>query len=185
MKTINLLPKSRQSELRYDVTLRSVLMIAGLTVLSYAVVFLLQFGLKFYLKVETESIKKQIAQLQEQVNKQENSDVKAKVKTNNDLVSDYLSLATASPNWARIIKAFSVLPPEGIKVSGMSIDPAKKIINITGSSPTRELVIKLYNNILLDPEEFYGIDYPLENVAQPTNNNFHFTFSVKDSLWQP
>jgi len=185
MKTINLLPKPRQTELRYEATLRSVLVIAALTLLSYAVVFLVQFGLKFYLQLQAGSVTAQITALQAEVKNQANADVKTKVKAANDLVTDYINLSNASPNWSRIIKAFAPLPPQGVKINSLNFIPSKKAVVINGTSPTRELVIQLYNNILQDTNDFYGIDYPLENVAQPTENVFHFTFFVKDKLWQP
>ena len=53
---------------------------------------------------------------------------------------------------------------------------------ISGYSPTRELVISLYNSILQDDQDFKNIDYPLENVAKAIDINFHFTFSIQDSL---
>jgi hypothetical protein len=158
--------------------------ITGLTIASFAVVFAAQFSTKLYLEIQAQSIKSQIVQLQGQVNKQENAQVKAQVKGVNDIISDYKNLADASPKWSRVIKAFVKLPPDGVKVSSFSVEAATKQVNIVGTAPTRELVIQLYNNILADTAEFSNINYPLENIASPTNVNYHFTFTVKDSLMQ-
>ena len=64
----------------------------------------------------------------------------------------------------------------------MAIDPVKKSISINGFSPTRELVIELYNIIRNDTKDFKNINYPLENVALPKDNNFHFVFFIQDKL---
>ena len=89
MKTINLLPKPRQQELRYETMLRGILVIAALSLVSFGLVFLAQFGVKLYLQVQADSQKKEIADLQALINRQENAQVKARVKAVNDLISDY------------------------------------------------------------------------------------------------
>jgi hypothetical protein len=184
MKTINLLPKIRQQELRYEVLLNSLWVVALLSLASFILVFLIQFGTKFYLQYQDNSIKQQVAELQSQVNKQQNTQIKDKITAVNNLVTDYLNLANSSPKWSKVIKAFAPLPPPGLKISSFSINPTQNTINITGLSPTRDLVILLYNNILNDTNDFYGIDYPLENVVNSTNVSFHFTFSIQKKLLQ-
>ena len=174
MKTINLLPKLRQLELRYIAMLRSVWVVVMLSAASFAAVFLVQAGARLYLHAEAASIEKEIAELQEQVKKEENAKVKAQVKIANDLVSDYKNLADASPKWSK----------EGVRINNFAIDPLKKSVNISGFSATREAVIELYKNILADADNFFGIDYPLENVSKPANINFHFTFFVSNGLLQ-
>jgi hypothetical protein len=182
MRIINLLPKIRQRELRYEIVLHSLWVIASLSLVSFVLVFLIQFATKFYLEFEDNVIKKQVAELQVQVNKQQNTEIKAKIETVNNLVSDYLNLAGGSPHWSGVIKAFAPLPPQGLQISTFSINSEQKLVNIIGLSPTRDLVIELYNNILKDSDDFYGIDYPLENVVNSSNVSFHFTFKIQDKL---
>ena len=182
MRIINLLPKPRQSELRYEAMLHSLWFVCVLSVLSYVLVFMVQFGVKFYLQFEAGSIKAQITQLQAEAQKQQTSDVKTQVTQVNNLISDYNNLAASSPKWSNLIKAFAPLPPDGVKINSLTIDPVGKSIAINGLSPTRELVIQLYNNILNDKTHFYGINYPLENVAKPTNVAFHFNFYFREDL---
>ena len=183
-KTINLLPKPRQQELHSDSLLHSLWLVVILTGLSFAAVFLVQFGTKFYLQLQSQSIHDQILALQAEVDKQQNTDVKTKVQAVNNLIGDYHNLVVAAPQWSKIVKAFLPLPPVGLKINSFTISVSNKSINITGLSPTRELVIQLYNNILSDQKDFYGIDYPLENVVSPTDDPFHFTFFIQDKLWK-
>lgn len=184
MKTINLLPKPRQQELRYEVMFRSLRFVCVLTALSFALVFLVQFGDKAYLQYQAGSIKNQIASLQAEVDKQQNSDVKDKVTAINNLITDYVNLGDNSPKWSNVINAFAPLPPAGVRINSFSIDPSDDSINITGVSPTRDLVIGLYNNILADSADFYNIDYPLDNVIQSKNVDFHFNFYIQKQLLQ-
>ena len=184
MRIINLLPKSRQKELYFESILGGLWTLVVFSFLSFAAVFLVQFATKFYLEFEATSIKGQIKDLQVQVNKQENSDVKAQVKAANDLVSDYQNLVASSPKWSKLIKAFAPLSPSGLRINSFTVEPSTKTVHISGVSPTRELVIALYNNILQDKVDFSNIDYPLENIVQETNITFHFSFNYSDKLIQ-
>lgn len=175
-----MLPKSRQEELRYDAMLRGLWVVCALTLASFILVFVAQFGLRFYLKFEAGSIKSEIKELQVQVGKQQNSEVKNKIKELNNLIGDYNNLSQASPKWSKLVKAVVPLIPENVRLNSLNIDPAAKIISISGVSPTREQVIELYNNVLKDKTEFYNINYPLENVAKPKNVSFHFNFYYQD-----
>lgn len=182
MKVINLLPKPRQEELHFEAMLRSLLTVCVYSAFSFVLVFVIQFAVKFYLQYQTEYIKNEIKVLQGKVAEQQNSNVKVKVNTINNLITDYNNLAETSPKWSKVIKAFIPLVPEQVKIVSFNVDPNTKSVNITGVSPTREKVIDLYNNVLKDNKSFYNINYPLENVAKPTNVNFHFTFLYKDDL---
>ncbi len=182
MKTINLLPKKRQTELRFITVLHALFVIFFMSIATFVLVVAAQMATKMYLKNQIVVLENDIVKLRELIKKNENSQVKAQVKAANDLVSDYKNLVDLTPRWSKVIKAFVPLPPSGVKINSFAIDPQRKSININGFSPTRELVIQLYNNILDDKENFYDIDYPLENVAKPKEITFHFTFYIKDEL---
>ena len=184
-KIINLLPKARQQEIRYVAAMRTAWIFVALSVVSFGVVFLVQLGAQFYLQQQSVGLSKQISDLQTQVKKKENAQVKAQVDEANSYIGDFKNLANASPKWSKVIKAFAPLPPAGLKISSFAIDPVAKTISISGQSPTRDLVIQLHNNILADTKDFANINYPLENIAQPTDVSFHFTFTIQDALLQP
>jgi len=182
VKIINLLPKTRQQEIRYIAMLRSVWIIFGLSFISFVLVFAAQAAARVYLETQAGDIERQIADLKLQATNTEKTKVKDQVKAANDLVSDFKNLADSAPKWTKVIKAFVVLPPEGMKVNSFVIDPQTKKITITGQSPTRELVQQLYDNILADKKDFYNVDFPFENVAKPKDVSYHFTFYIQDEL---
>jgi len=182
MKIINLLPKTRQQELSHEAVLRSLLFVVTLTLVSFGLVILAQLATRVYLQAQANTIKGQIASLQQEVNGQQNTDVKTKVQGVNNLINDYNNLANSYPKWSKVLVAFAKLPPSGLVISSMNIDTTADSITINGQSPTRDLVIELYNNILDDTAEFYNVDYPLENIVSATNVNFHFTFYIQSSL---
>jgi len=182
MRTINLLPKPRQQEIYYSSLLSGLWTVVILSLFSFALVFLVQFGAKFYLAAEAASVSNQIAQLKIQVDKNDNAAVRQQVQAANNIISDYNTLEQNAPKWSKVIKAFAVLPPPGVQITNFTVDDVNKTVTINGLSQTRDLVIELYNNILHDDKNFYRVDYPLDNLVSPTDVNFHFTFLVRDDL---
>ena len=184
MKIINLLPKQKQQELKDEAIYHSLASLVWVSVASFVLVFAAQFATKLYLQHRAGTIQSDINQLQQAVNRQDNSKIKTQITAVNNVVGDFDALAAAAPQWSGLIKAFTPLPPPGVHVLTLNVNVADRSVIITGFSPTRDLVIQLYNNILSDTDHFYGIDYPLENVSKPSNVNFHFTFFVKASVLQ-
>ena len=182
MKTINLLPKTRQQELKLEALLGSLKAAIWLSVAGFLAVILAQVAVQLYLQSEEHYITASVEQLQAQDRKQENAQLKKQITHINNIIDDYKTLSFEQPKWSKVIKAFSGLPPDGVVISSFTVNFDKKSVYITGTAPTRDLVIQLYNNILSDNKDFYNIDYPLENVAQPKNINFHFQFYIQDSL---
>jgi len=182
MKIINLLPKPRQQTLRDESVLHSLLKVITISVVSFVIVIGAQLAVKVYLQATAAGIRTDVERLRQQVSKQENAKVKSEVEAVNAVITNYRDVALVSPKWSKVVKAFAVLPPEEVTVSSFVIDFTKKSITINGISPTRELVIELYNNILNDSKEFYNIDYPLENVATPKDISYHFTFYIHEDL---
>lgn len=182
MRIINLLPKSRQEDIRYEKILSGLFLVMWISLASFILVFLIQFGSKIYLESRLGSFENKIQVLKEQVNKDENAQIKAEITGINNKIADYKNLADNMPKWSQVLKAFAVLPPEGIVISSFTVDPTDRSVVIRGNAATRELVIELHDNIENDSENFYNINYPLENLVQPVDVDFHFTFYINDEL---
>lgn len=182
MRLINLLPKPRQEQLHFERILQTLYVVIWLSVASFGLVFLAQVATKIYLGREDNATRAEIEVLKSQLDNKENAQVQKEIKAINDVVGDYKNLAAGSPKWSKVLKAFAPLPPAGIKINSFAVNNSSKVVNITGVSPTRELVIQLYNNINADSEDFSNIDYPLDNLVKETNAAFHFTFNVNDPL---
>jgi hypothetical protein len=125
---------------------------------------------------------KAIAESKILTNKEENTKLKEKIVSYNGEIADFKSLNEQTPHWSKVVEAFSKDIPPGVKVSQATFDVSKKKVDINGFAPTRDLVLQLHSNISEDKKSFFNVDYPLENVARPTNVKFHFTFYIQDSL---
>jgi Tfp pilus assembly protein PilN len=185
MKHINLLPKLKQRELAHERMFYSMsiaVVIAGVILLSGVGVQLIVWT---YLNRTVVKINNDIEQLKRNANKSENAQVKLQIKNANAQIKDFTDLSSKTPQWATVLEAFMQDVPSGVKVTQLDGDATKAEITISGYSPTRDAVIELYNNINTDKDHFKSINYPLENVSQPTNVKFNFTFTVADGILSP
>ena len=184
MKRINLLPKLKQQELVHERIFYSVAVAAGIGVLLLLFGVVVQFGVWTYLDRSMRSIDTEIEQLKRVANKSENAVVKQEIQLANAQIDDFSNLSSQTPKWSSVLAAFVQHVPDGVKINQFSTKAGSLTneVTISGYSPTRDLVIDLYNNINADKTNFKDIDYPLENVTQPVDVRFFFTFSIADGV---
>lgn len=185
MKRINLLPQHKQSDLYYEDLYRSV---NTLVVLSVAILLLgvvAQVFVWIYLDRKEATVSAKVTAIQQQIDKSENAAVKQEIREVNTLMQDFDNLSRTTPQWAAVLKAFARLVPNGVKISSFDSDAKTGAIEISGYSPTRDLVIELYNNINGDKTNFKDINYPLENVSRPNDVQFNFKFFIQDGVLIP
>ncbi len=185
MKRMNLLPKQKQQELRYEQLFHSVTvaLVLAATVLLLGIV--VQLGVWTYFDRTQVSTIREIEALKQATDKTENAELKKQIRTVNNQVSDFTNLLKQTPQWSQVLDAFAAQVPGGVLIARFDADTEQSKIDISGFSPTREQVIELYNNINADKTHFKDIDYPLENVASPKNVKFKFTFYVQDGFLIP
>lgn len=182
MKRINLLPKLKQRELEYERTLYGITVAVIIATAILLLGILVQVGVWSYLNRKVSVSETEIESLKKLANKTENAEVKDQIKQVNSQIIDFTNLSGKTPEWSAVLSAFVKNVPEGVKITRFEADIATREIDIGGFSPSRDLVIDLYNNINADKDHFKDINYPLENVTQPTNVRFIFTFSIADGL---
>ncbi len=182
MKRLNLLPRLKQQELAYERIYHSLFVAGSIAVAIVLFGVLSQIAAHFYLSRHLATIESEIEVLKRTANKEENAVVKKQIILTNSILDDFSNLAKTSPQWSRVLEAFIQHVPADVRVTNFTADIEKKQITIIGFSPTRDAVIDVYNNINADKEHFKDINYPLENVAQPTNVQFTFTFTIVDSV---
>jgi Tfp pilus assembly protein PilN len=185
MKLVNLLPKIKQKELIYEEAYHSMVVFIEIGIATLLLVFAAQFGSRFYIGQVERRYDKDIQELKQVTDKQENAELKKQIQDINAVVGDYNQLAVGTPQWSKVMQAFAHDVPEGVSVQTFLADGAKLKIDISGVSPTREKIIELHRNISSDTDHFEKIDYPLENIARPTDTPFHFTFYLKPQVLNP
>lgn len=179
---MNLLPKLKQQELAYEKLFYSVSVACVIAVIFIAIGVVVQFGVHTYLDRQINSIAGEIDAMKRTANKTENAAVKQQIKVVNSQIENFSDLINKAPQWSGVFAAFLQDVPPDIHITQVTANAEKKEITINGYAPTRELVEELYNNINADKDHFKEINYPLENVSQPTDVKFTFTFTVQDSV---
>ncbi len=182
MKRINLLPQNKQSELYYENLFHSVSVAAVIGTAILLLGILAQAGVWIYLQRSETKISAEVEVLKQQIDKSENAELKQEIKVINSQMVDFQNLNKISPQWSKVLESFARLVPEGVKITEFTAESKKGQIDISGYSPTREQVIELYNNINTDKTNFKDINYPLENVAKPTDVQFNFSFFIQDGI---
>ncbi len=182
MKRINLLPKDKQNELSHERALYSVSVAVVIATAVLALGVLVQIGVGMYLNNKSNNIQAEIEQLKSVANKSENAEIKQRIRLVNAQIEDFYRLIQQTPQWSAVLEAFVSNVPSGIRVTEFDADLKTMEVNISGYSPTRDLVIDLYNNISADKTHFKNINYPLENVTQPTDVRFNFKFTISDGI---
>lgn len=185
MKRLNLLPHHKQTELYYETLYHSISVAAVLSIAILLLGILAQVAVMFYLGAKEKSVTLQVEDLKQQIDRTENAELKQEIRFINSQMQDFETLTKTSPQWSKVLKAFSQLVPSGVKINTLSADTKTNKVEISGFSPTRELVIELYNNINSDKINFRDVDYPLENVAKPSNVRFNYSFFIQDGVLIP
>lgn len=185
MKRINLLPQHKQSDLYYEDLYHSVNTLVVLSVVILLLGIVAQVLVWIYLQRKEVAIVERVTEMQQQIDKSENAQVKLEIREINTLMKDFEGLTNSTPQWSRVLKAFARLVPNGVLISSFVADSKTGEIEISGYGPTREQVIELYNNINGDKTNFKNINYPLENVSKPVDVQFNFTFFIQDGILLP
>lgn len=182
MRIINLLPKPKQRELKLENWFKAALKFVAVTTSSFLLVFLGQLAARAYISQRAVSLERTVQNLQQAINKGENAQLRKQITDVNSQMADFKQLWEGTPKWSRVFSAFAKDVPLGVKIINFDADVKTKKVQIQGFSPSRGLVIELYNRINLDSDNFSGINYPLENVAKPADVTFNFAFSIQEKL---
>ena len=63
-----------------------------------------------------------------------------------------------------------------VKIYSLQIDRESKLITVSGFAPQRENLVEIRDAIDASPD-YKEVEFPLANLANPTNINFHFSFT--------
>lgn len=181
MRTINLLPKPKQQDLKYEAHLHSMKVVIGISMFTFVLVLGVQFGTKLFLQSQLRAMEGSIKLLQQQTVKEENTIIKNQVKDINNAITDYKDMAAAAPKWSKVLREFAAVPPASVRINSFNVDQKKRLVTIAGFSPTREGVLELYDRIKAD-KNFSSVVNPFENLSRPYNVNFNFSFVVDEDL---
>ncbi len=182
MKKINLLPKTKQREFRYELLYKSIRMFVIVSMSTFALVFVGQLITKLVLEHRLSTLGADIEQAKLSANKSENAKLKEQIKLLNAQIADFKTLSDRVPHWSKVLEAFVKLVPSGVKINTFAADIQRKRVDINGIAQARSDALDLHKNISAATNEFLDINYPFENLVKERYTNFRYTFTIKESL---
>lgn len=181
MKQINLAPEDQKKEVRF-LALRalSLKVIAYSGVVLFLAVFAMVASIVFNIQVKQMALDAS-RQLESQQSLSDYGAVRDEVKNVNNYLSDATALFAKMPRLSKVTEEVMAVLPSDVTLQSLVFDSSTKQATLTGQSPSREKVIELHQNILKNTVVFKNVDYPLENLAKPTNVQFHYTVEFQEA----
>ncbi len=184
-KIINLLPTGEQKFLGYQ---RLYGFLRAFVFWSAASYVLLIGGLAYWrssLAKNLDNVGYQIQLVKGVIQKQDNEQIKTKIQQDNNIISDYNSLAAGNLSWSRILEGFAQLVPGDVIITTFNASAKTGKIDISGVAANRDSeAVTLRNNLASSPL-FKNVNLPFENLQKATNVNFNYTFYLSDSILKP
>jgi len=180
---INLLPLKEKKELLMENNLKVTVILGSLSILFLVCLSLLFISINIFIEGGIETQKILFDQREKEL---ETFKMQA---LQNDLVSFNKTLVSLKSfyqnedDFVDILEIISNTIPDGTNLSNLSVSPQSKgdiVCNLSGSSPDRDLLLKLKEN--LEKEElFTDVYFPPANWVKPADINFTASFKINDS----
>ena len=175
---VNLLPEGEQKEIRLEKLTSHLLNFFVWIFLSLVALTLVFLATRFFLRSELKMVSEQIVQQRQVVSKEENQKLKMKLDDFNTDLANYVNLEKNHAVWSDVLVSFAQLVPPDVSIDSLVADRKSRNIKIAGFAKSRESVLKL-RDYLLSSDYFEQVNFPLSNLAKPTNLSFHYSFYVK------
>lgn len=175
---INLLPPGQKEELEQEEILKLVLTF-GIIILAFLVsLTLILVSIKFSLLADLRAQEIYIEQKQEELEKPETQELKAKIGEYNLILSKLEAFYQGQPDLTSIFEEISSLAySEGVYLIAFKFDSQTSQVSLTGFSPTCEILLQFKENL----EKTKGLKevvFPDDPWFQDTNINFLVTFKI-------
>lgn len=166
MLKLNIIPRSIKREniiFSFYVSLKDLLYIILIILSFYSIIFLILLGIMEIHFTNT------MIQTTNVVKNAEN--FTKKISETNQSINTVINIQKNFVNWLDLFNFLSKNTPDNINFSQIKINKEKNSLTLTGTSETREDLIKLKES--LDNSQFLEkIDFPIKNLLEKSNINF-------------
>jgi Tfp pilus assembly protein PilN len=185
MKSINLLPKSEQKELKLQSFVDQLTIFWVWVVISLAFFLALTYVARIYLGGQVSDVESQINSEKQVLKSSDNELLKQQVEGLNAQINAIKNLQSQHYYWSQALDELAKLLPADISLDSLSADRTSGKVQIQGVADTRESVLKFWAD-MHKSAYFKNIDFPLANLDSATKDPFSFTFFiVPDKLKSP
>lgn len=184
MKIINLIPPDELSALRKSRVFHIARNFVVASVITYVIAVVALVGGRLYEQQNYLNLDNQIKEQQQAINAGDNVVLQKQITDFNKTVTDYDTLVESNPRWSYVLENFVKLVPVGVDITGLSANSSTGKIEIKGVGDVRDNVLILRSNIVAS-KLFRDIDLPLDNLQDPVNSKFHYSFYLRDGVLSP
>jgi Tfp pilus assembly protein PilN len=184
MRSINLLPKDAQRDVRLQFVAKQLLMFWIWVLISVIAFLVLTLVARIYLAQQKTGIESAISQQRETLKSSNNELLKQQVSSINSQTATIKNLSGQHYYWAEAFVDLANRIPADMQADLISLDRTTGKVEIQGMSGTRSSVLQFWSN-MHKSAFFKDIDFPLSNLDQATNDSYTFTFYLNpDQLKQ-
>jgi len=174
---INLLPPEQKKELEEEENFKLALTF-GIIILAFLVsLTLILFSIKTSLLADLETQKIYIKPKQEELEKPEMQELKARIKEYNLILSKLENFYQSQPELASILERISRNLPEKIYLTSFNFNSQTSQVSLTGFSPNDKILLQFKEN-LEKTEGLKEVVFPRDTWLQDTNINFLVSFKI-------
>src|SRR3989344_8292951 len=177
MKTINLLPKIDQKELRLQFFATQLAVFWFWVIVSLFFFVTLTFTVKAYLSVQLSETEGQISLDKDILRSSDNELLKKQVENLNTQLGVIKNLQSEHYYWSRALIELSNILPVDITLDRLTMNRQDRKVEIRGNAKTRESVLQFWANVHKS-DYFYNIDFPLANLQKAIDDPFYFSFYI-------
>lgn len=176
---INLLPKTEQKEIHYELMSHQLTNFWLWIVLSLALLFILSLLSVFQIKRLSHGADGEIAASRQALSSASNQELEKQVLLLNNEIKKIDLLRASHYQWSEALVELSSIIPGDMVIDILSLDRATGKIDMTGFASDRESIIKFWSD-MHKSKYFKNINFPLSNLEQPRNTAYQFTFFIND-----
>lgn len=177
MLRINLIPPEQKERLRLRIYYQNIISSGLILLLLILILIIFLAGFLTFLHFRYWSIENKIIIEQSKVIQTETiKGMERKVKDLNKEISELKDIQNKKSNFYSILNDISQNLLVGVKIYSLEIDRTSKLVTVIGFSPTRDNLLSIKKTLETSPN-YKNIDFPLSNLANPTNINFRFSFN--------
>ena len=175
---MNLLPPKQKQELLLEEKFRIVL-ILGIIITAFLISFIfILISIKIFISAEAEIQKINLAQKEQESGNATFQEIENKIITANAVFSQLADFYHKQRDNVVIFKEIFDALPSGVYLTNLSFNSANSQFSIAGFSPSRELLLKLKENLEKE-NNFSAVYFPPTNWIEPVDINFSLNFKIR------
>jgi len=182
MIKMNLLPPGQKKRIKILILYRDIISSGLILFLMFLLLIIFLGGSLTFLNMQYLTFEKDINDQQSRVIQTETSKtiplktIQDKIKELNDGILAIKKIEDAKSNLYDVLDRINEEIFQGVKIYSLQAENDSKLITVSGYSSSRENLVAI-RKILNSDSHYKEVDFPLSNLANPTNINFRFSFT--------